>query len=178
MAKAIGKTLTSNLKELVSMDTLKDGAILASGSVATPILSGIIQNAVNKAKPGMIAAGKPMSKILDLLSAAGIATLAAWATKSANVARLMMLGGMSGVMSDIASEAILPMIGLRDYIDPRQMNDYLTMAPGGVSDFLTMPPGMSDFLTEQQMGVSGLNDWASVEQVVNAGPSYDAGETF
>ena len=174
MAKSVGKTLTANLKELVSMSTLKDGAILASGTVATPIVSGIIQNIINKAKPGAIAVGGAGSKILDLGSSAVIATIAALLTKSANVARLMMLGGMSGVMSDIASESILPMVGLGDYIDPRQLNDYLTMGPG-VSDFLTMTPGMNDFLTEQQMG---MNDYASVEQVAAAGPSTDSGETF
>jgi hypothetical protein len=174
MAKAIGKTLGQNLKELVSMETLKDGAILASGSVATPVLSGLIQQMINKAKPGMIVSGRPLSRVLDLVSGAIIATGAAIFTKSANVSKLMMLGAMSGVMSDVASESLLPMIGLSDYIDPRQLNDYLTMKPG-MNDYLALRPGMSDFLTEQQMG---LNDWASVEQVAQAGPSSDAGESF
>ena len=174
MAKAV-KSFTKNLKSLASAETLKDGGLVAAGGVGTPIMSGIVQGLLNRARPGMIDPAGPLAKAVDLLSAALLGTVVTFVAKNPKTARMVVLGGMSGVMSDIANETIVPAL---------KLGDYLTLPPG-MADYLTLPPGMRDYIPRRAMadylavGKRGnLKDWASVQQVADAGPSYSPNETF
>jgi hypothetical protein len=179
---AIGKDLQKNLKEIFSMSTLKDGAILASGSLASPMVSALIQDGLNKiTKKETIKPTGAVSKVVDLLSGALLATVAGMVTKSANVSKLMLLGAISGVMSDVANETITPKLGLSDYVDPRLLRDYLQLPQkNGMRDYLKLPNGMRDFATVDQIKASNrrMNDFATVDQVVDSTTMNSADEEF
>jgi len=163
---AIAKSFTSNLKSLVSAQTLKDGALVAAGGVGTPIMSGVVQGLLARIKPGLIDPAGALAKGIDLLSAGLLGTVITFVAKNPKTARLVVLGGMAGVMSDIATESVLPAVGL---------SDYLSLQPG-MNDYLALPRrGISDYLTKRQMQMS---DWATVTQVAEAGPSYSPDESF
>lgn len=177
MAKGITKSLGENLRELISMDTLKDGAFIAGGSVSTSVLAGVAVNMINKAGKVAINPKSPVAKIIELLTSAGVATIGTMITKKASVGRLMMLGGMSAVMNDIVVESVLPTLSPSDYIDPSQMSDYLTLPPG-MKDYLQVPGSrqMNDYLSVDQ--ARGVSDYASVQQVASAVTAGGSGEDF
>lgn len=120
----VGK-FTSNVKELWSMDTLKTAGLIAAGSVATPILSGVIKGFVNKNRTLLPEAGLGGAAVNVGVTALYTAVLGMF-MKNKNVPKYMFLGGLAGVVSDIAAEQILPRLGLQDYL----VADYLTTGVG------------------------------------------------
>lgn len=176
-AGAVASTFKGNLKTLFSMRMLGRGTVVAVGGVLTPVVSGVTSGLINKARPGTISGTGPMSKAVDLLSSATLATLTALFTKRSDWAELMLLGGMSAVMNDIATESLLPAFGLSDYLSPKDimaMSDYLQLPPG-MRDYLQLPPGMKDYPSKKDLG---LRDWASVDQMRAAGSGSSSGEKF
>jgi len=115
----------ANVKELWSMDTLKKAGYIAAGSVATPILSGVIKGLVNKNKTILPETGLGGAAVNLGVTAAYTAALGLF-IKNKDVVKYMFLGGIAGVVSDIAAEQILPRLGLSDYL----VSDYLTQGVG------------------------------------------------
>lgn len=115
----------ANVKELWSMNTLKTAGLIAAGSVATPILSGVIKGLVNKNRTILPEAGLGGAAVNLGVTAAYTAVLGMF-IKNKDVAKYMFLGGVAGVVSDIAAEQILPRLGLSDYL----VGDYLTQPLG------------------------------------------------
>jgi hypothetical protein len=115
----------ANVKELWSMDTLKNAGFIAAGSVATPILSGIIKGLVNKNKTILPETGLGGAAVNLGVTAAYTAVLGMF-IKKPGVVKYMFLGGLAGVISDIAAEQILPRLGLQDYL----VGDYLQQGVG------------------------------------------------
>jgi len=174
---AVATTFKANLKEMFSARMVARGVVVAVGGVLTPVVSSVTAGLVNRARPGTITATGPMTKGIDLLSAAVLATLTALFTKRSDWSELMLLGGMSAVMNDIASETVLPAFGLSEYLSPKDimaMSDYLQLPPG-LRDYLQLPPGMKDYPTKRDLG---LRDWASVESMRAAGSGSGSGEAF
>jgi hypothetical protein len=134
----------ANVKELWSMDTLKTAGLIAAGSVATPILSGVIKGMVNKNKTILPEAGLGGAAVNLAVTALYTAALGAF-MKNKNVPKYMFLGGVAGIVSDIAAEQILPRLGL---------SDFLTMQPG-MGDFLTQAPGMGAYATAGDLAAAG-----------------------
>jgi len=119
----------ANVKELWSMDTLKKAGYVAAGSVATPILAGVIKGLVNKNKTILPETGLGGAAVNLGVTALYTAALSMF-IKNKDVSKYMFLGGVAGVVSDIAAEQILPRLGLSDYL----VADYLTQ---GVSGYAT-----------------------------------------
>ena len=142
-------SLQGNIKELWSMETLKESGWIAAGSVLTPIVSGVVKGVVNRNRAIIPEAGV-MGSIVNLLSASLVATGATVFMKDTAIARLLLLGGFAGVLNDFAAENLLPAMGLGDYLTvPPGMGDYLTVPPG-MGDYLTVPPGMGAYASEAE----------------------------
>lgn len=153
-----------NLKALVpSKDTVKDGAIAAVGALAYPLASALICKGLDKVKPGIAPKGGLLCKGVDILAAVLVSALGKAVSKSDNVGRMLLVGSISGIVSDFTIETVVPRIP--------GMSDYLQV---GMSDYLKVP-GMSDYLNTRQLR---LNDYATAGEVANAPAAGTSGEEF
>lgn len=146
---------SSNMKTLFSGETLKGSAYIAAGSVLTPIASAIITGTVNKVAKVLPEEGA-LAKGVDLLSGAVLATAVGMVLPDPRAGQYILYGAAAGAINDLASETVLPAVGL---------SDYLTMDEIGMSDYLTM----------DQVGMS---DYATVEDVETAPVAGTVGEEF
>lgn len=155
--KAVGRALTGNVRDLFSMETLKEAGWVAIGTIATPLAAGFATGLVNRNKQ-IIPTGGILGSVVNLLTGAAVASVATMATGKADVGRLMLLGAYAGVLNDIAVDTILPALG---------MSDYATLPPG-VGDYATLPPNVSD--------VMPMSDYMDTGDVAGAVSGYSRGE--
>ena len=141
--------IQSGFGMLTETETWKNAGWIATGSVASPLISAAVSSAINKARPGTVPQGGIMATIVNLVGAVLTYGLASVTMRDSKTARLVMTGALAGVAGDFTQENILPMIGLGDYVALDQMGvgDYATLPPGyeGMADYMTVPPGVGDY---------------------------------
>ena len=128
--------IKDSLKMLVAKETLVEGSQIAAGSVATPLVSGVITALLNRVKSGLVKDSGLVSRGVDFISAAVTASLAGIISKNPKVVGNVLLGGISGTLSDIASNNLLPAINLGEYLTTEQLGEYLTTNQLG--DYVTV----------------------------------------
>lgn len=126
--------LTGNLRELTSMDFLKRSGQVAIGSVSTPVVSGVVTGLANRFSPGLVAEGGLVSRGVDLLSAGLTAALTSVVVKDPEFITNVLLGGVSGIASDVASDTLLPAFNLGEFLTQEEIS---SLSGTGMGEYLT-----------------------------------------
>ena len=173
----LAKSLTSNMKALVSFPVMIDAVQITVGSVGSELLGAGIATFVERVKKDgvPIAMDSPLGYLLKGLAGASLATVASIFMKKATVPQNILYGTIGGIGADFAKRYIVPRLpGMGPMIAaaaPIEAPAEGGAEGAGVSDFLTLPPGMSGLSGPRgrlSREVSQMRDYATTGQIVRA----------